>query len=89
MGRQVRADAACNSSSLQPLNRVPATSDGGRKLEAWSWRAARHQVNSIIGTHRGRWLHGVVADVMNAAVPVRCWLRRAPTLFIRQQARGQ
>ena len=83
-GRQVRAAAAARNSSslqLQPSNRAPATSDGGRKLEAWSWRAARHQVNSIIGTHRGRWLHGVVADVMNAAV--RCWLpglRRAPPI---------
>ena len=37
------------------------------------------QVNSTIGTHHGSLLHGVMADVMNAAV--RCWLpglRRAP-----------
>ena len=73
-GRQVRAAAAARNSSslhLQPSNRAP--------LEAGAGGMAGPQVNSTIGTHHGGLLHGVMADVMNAAV--RCWLpglRRAP-----------
>ena len=43
-GRQVRAAAAARNSSslqLQPSNRAPATSDGGRKLELEVWQGRR------------------------------------------------